>query len=93
MSRDQRTRVKHLEASLSEKEVRNLLSILCERLGFCLAPDKQLQLSLSPPTDIDQFTRAVFVAEGLDPLTSSSDLYQQVRECVTRAFVKHSHDA
>lgn len=93
MGRDQRTRIKHIEALLTDKEVRDLLSVLCERLGFCLAPDKRLHLASSPPTDIDEFARAVFVAEGLDPLTSSSDLYHQVRALVARAFAKHGHAA
>jgi hypothetical protein len=89
MGRDQRTRTKHVTAVLSEREVQALLSKLCIDLGFCLVPTEQARLASAPPSDIDEFTRAVFIAEDLDPLTAESNLYHQVRELVARAFVDH----
>ena len=89
MSRDQRTRIKHVTVVLTHDEVMALLSKLCIRLGFCLPADKQLFLASAPPEDIDEFTQAVFVAEGLDPTTSERQLYNQVRQVVAHAFVKH----
>ena len=64
MSRQQRTRVKHIEALLEPDEVRGLLSRLCIKYGFCLSPIEIEKLAVSPPTDIDEFTEAALVAEG-----------------------------
>lgn len=93
MGRDQRIRTKHVSVVLSEKEVRDLLSVLCIRLGFCLSPSEQSRLATTPPSDIDRFSEAVFLAEGLDPLTSRSELYHQVRDLVADAFVRHGNGA
>jgi len=67
-------------------EVGWLLHELCVDLGFCLSPDDQAQLLDSPPSDVDAFTDAVLVAEGLDPLYGDRSLRQQVRERVARYF-------
>ncbi len=71
---------------LSAKEVAELLSCLCTRLGFCLRRDAEVRLAEDPPADVHQFTAAVFVAEGLDPLTADRRLYRQVTGMVTDAF-------
>jgi hypothetical protein len=46
--------------------VQRLLDELCAELGFCLSPRAQTRLLRSAPTDPDEFTEAVFAAEGLD---------------------------
>jgi hypothetical protein len=62
-----------------------LLDELCVDLGFCLPPDARGRLQDSPPRDVDAFTNAVFVAEGLDPRLDTR-LRRQVRERVVRHF-------
>jgi hypothetical protein len=83
------TRVKDIDALFGPQEVRAVPSELCIKLGFCLAPIEVERMSTSPPRGIDEFTGAVFVAEGLDPVTSDRRLFNQVRDLVARAFVDH----
>jgi len=71
---------------LSTEEAGVLLSILCTRLGFCLPPDAVERLTEDPPAGVDQFTAAVFVAEGLDPSTAERKIYRQVKAIVSDAF-------
>jgi hypothetical protein len=47
--------------------VQRLLDGLCDELGFCIPPRERARLLQSPPTDPDEFTDAVFAAQGLDP--------------------------
>jgi hypothetical protein len=65
--------------------VESLLDELCVDLGFCLPPDARVRLQDAPPRDVDAFTDAVFVAEGLDPRLDKR-LRRQVRERVVRHF-------
>ena len=76
--------------TLTASEVDNLLTKLCIDLGFCLPPNAVLRLRNSPPTDIDLFTDAVFIAEGLDPRFESKRLYAQVRAMVRDEFARAS---
>jgi len=62
-----------------------LLHELCVDLGFCLPPDDQLRLLEAPPDDVDEFTDAVMVAEGLEPIYGA-DLRLAVRARVARHF-------
>ncbi len=71
---------------LSTSEVRWLLEALCVRLGFCLPPEAVERLVGQPPTDADEFTDAVFSAEGLEPTTVDRKLYRQVKALVAKAF-------
>ena len=48
-------------------QVQQLLDELCADLGLCLPPCKQRRLREAPPLDVDAFTDAVLIAEGLDP--------------------------
>src|SRR5215510_11002358 len=73
-------------AMLSSEETMQLLYRLCIRLGFCLPPETQTRIAESPPQDIDDFTVAVFHAEGLDPDTEDRQLYCDVRTMVADAF-------
>jgi hypothetical protein len=65
--------------------VESLLHELCVDLGFCLPPEERVRLQDGPPRDVDAFTDAVFVAEGLDP-RGDKRLRRQVREKVVRHF-------
>ena len=71
---------------LSYEEAAWLLNDLCVRLGFCLPPKEIERLEANPPSDIDGFTRAVFVAEGMNPDTAERKIYRQVRHIVAAAF-------
>ncbi|MFE9575411.1 hypothetical protein ACFYO1_03425 [Nocardia sp. NPDC006044] len=66
-------------------DVATLLDNLCAELGFCLPPEEQSRLRVSPPADIDAFTDAVFVAEGMDP-HGDKRLRELVRQKVLHAF-------
>ena len=68
------------------EKIAALLDNLCMTLGFCLPPDVYSQLTAAPPTNVDDFTAAVFVAEGLDPVTAERHLYREVRALVADAF-------
>jgi len=68
-------------------DVQPLLDELCVDLGFCLPPAEQAKLCQAPPAGVDQFTDAVFDAEGLRP-DDHKDLRRRVRERVHRYFVK-----
>jgi hypothetical protein len=74
---------------LPPSDVIALLSKLCIGLGFCLPQEKQLSIASAAFNDIDEFTKAVFLAEGLDPTTSGRQLYRQVRQEVALAFVQY----
>jgi hypothetical protein len=88
MSRQQRVRVKHIKALLEPAEVRGLLSRLCIEYGFCMPPIEIEKLAVSPPMDIDEFTRAALAAEGYG-FTKSDPLCNKARELVAQAFIDH----
>ena len=71
---------------LTESAAHKLLWDLCVKLGFCLSPAEQTRLKNDPPADVQSFTDAVFVAEGLDPILVNDVLYRQVKEMVVIAF-------
>ena len=71
--------------TLTTSEIEDLLTKLCVDLGFCLPPSAVLRFKNSPPPDIDSFTDAVFIAEGLDP-RSDRKLRAQVRAIVSDRF-------
>ncbi|QBS45582.1 hypothetical protein [Nocardia sp. CS682] len=66
-------------------DITALLDNLCVELGFCLPLDERSKLRASSPTDVDSFTDAVFVGEGMDPYEDKS-LRELVRQKVMRAF-------
>ena len=72
-------------------DVRGLLTELCVDLGFCLPPEEGKQLEAAPPTNVDGFTDAVWIAEGMEPVSTDPRLQrlrEQVRERVARAFAE-----
>jgi hypothetical protein len=70
-------------------EIDKLLCKLCVDLGFCLPPDECDKLGSKPPSTPDAFTKAVFLAEGLDWNLASDNLFKKVRGYVAEAF-RHS---
>ena len=73
--------------TLTASEIDNLLTKLCVDLGFCLPPKAISRLQKTPSQDIDSFTDAVFIAEGLDPLVNPK-LRAQVRAIVRDEFAR-----
>lgn len=63
--------------------VQKLLDELCTDLGFCLPAKEQERLRRSPALEPDEFTDAVFIAEGLQP-GHYRHLRRQVRDRVER---------
>ena len=70
-----------------EASLQKLLDELCVVLGFCLPPHAQQRLrQTQPPFDLEEFTDAVFIAEGMDPQLNTT-LRRAVRETVERRLV------
>ncbi|MDX3226137.1 hypothetical protein [Streptomyces sp. ME19-01-6] len=69
---------------LSSDEVHALLYELCVDLGFCLPPQDIRRLREAPPADVDEFTDAVFTAEGMEPRGEDDWLRVRVRDVVER---------
>ena len=74
----------HVAVKRSPTEL--LLDRLCGELGFCLAATQYDRLVASPPASVREFTDAVFLAEGLDPLVADKQLRRQVLDRVTEHF-------
>ena len=74
------------ERTLTRHQVTSLLQILCMDLGFCLPANVAEKLESNPPRAVEEFTRVVFLAEGLDPALADRRLYDQVRRVVAGAF-------
>ncbi len=62
-----------------------MLEKLCVELGFCLSPLVRDQLAKAPPDDANEFARAVFTAEGLNPDAADRHLFRQVRDYIADA--------
>jgi hypothetical protein len=73
---------------LSSAHTRWLLHDLCVRLGFCLREDALARLEATPPETVSDFVAAVFLEEGLDPMTADRHLYRQVEAMVAEAFCR-----
>jgi hypothetical protein len=66
-------------------KIKWVLDDLCSRLGFCLPHDERARIEQNPPRDIEAFTDAIFVAEGMDPHDKSNrGLRQQVRKLIVK---------
>jgi hypothetical protein len=60
-----------------------LLYELCAKLGFCLRHEDWARLRERPPLEVDAFTDAVFMAEGMRPesdLHLRREVHKRVRE-------------
>ena len=78
---------------LKPAEVTLLLSELCKKLGFCLLLSEIERLSATPPSGVDAFADAVFLAEGMNPEMADRHLYRQVRAVVRDAFASSESSA
>ena len=76
----------NLDGEVNPHEIAALLDQLCVRLVFCLPNQEVDRLAASPPRTVEEFTNAVFVSEGLDPVTADRYLWNQVRDMVGQAF-------
>lgn len=83
---DESLRTDDDDRKLTESQVIPLLRTLCVELGFCFSADVAEKFETNPPRTIETFTRAVFDAEGLDPVLADRRLYAQVRKVVATAF-------
>jgi hypothetical protein len=82
------------QAMLSSAQTRWLVHDLCARLGFCLPAAAVERLETTPPETVSDFVAAIFVAEGLDPMTAERRLYRRVEAIVAEAFRRsESEDA
>ena len=61
-----------------------LLDELCVKLNLCLNPDARARISIAPPRNLDDFERAILIAEGMDPLSTDRRLRHDLRECIAR---------
>ncbi len=77
------------QTKLNVSEVTTLLGDLCVVLGFCLPPDESARLLETPPEEVNAFTDAVFLAEGMNPQHSDRRLYRQVQTMIADAFRLH----
>ena len=78
---------------MSPRQVELLLSELCVDLGFCLPIEAQARLLQDPGTDVDAFTDAVILAEGLDPDAGISlHLRRDMRARVLKHFKRAEGD-
>jgi len=75
------------QIKLNESQIEPLLWELCVKLGFCLDPAEQERLKESPPTNVEAFADAVFVAEGADP-NANPHIRKQVIACIAAHFAK-----
>lgn len=67
-------------------EVKRLLAALCVDFGFCLPATDRERLQSCLPATAQEFTRAVYEAEGLNPDACDSSLYRQVLKVVAAAY-------
>ena len=71
---------------LNESEFTDLMRHLCVDLGFCLSGDEAWKLETHQPRTVEEFTRAVYIAEGMDPDRSDRGVYRQVESVVAAAL-------
>jgi len=74
-----------MASPLDATRIERLLYELCVEQGFCLPPHEQTRLQNNPPKDVDAFTDAVLLAEGLNP-QYEKQLRRGVQDCVARHF-------
>ena len=77
---------------MSPAQVEALLYELCVVLGFCLPYEEGQKLMNDPPATTDEFTDAVFRAEGLDPHgTVGKRLRKDMKARVAKHFEAARH--
>lgn len=75
---------------LTSTDLSWLLKDLCVRHGFCLPPEAEQQLALNTPETPEDFTRAVFEAEGLKFEFADRAMRRLILSVVARAFANSS---
>jgi hypothetical protein len=75
---------------LNESEFTALMYDICVRLGFCLSGDEAWKLETHQPGTVVEFTRAVYIAEGMDPDGPDRGIYRQVESAVAAAFERQT---
>jgi hypothetical protein len=73
----------------SRDQIKSLLRDLCVTYGFCLSSKEKEKLINDPPNTVDEFTDAVYRAEGMNPSDSTprgQRLREKVRTCVAKTF-------
>jgi hypothetical protein len=71
---------------ITATEAEAVLGTLCVKYGFCLPPLWHARLIDCPPKSVAKFTDTVFHAEGLDPRTADSSMYNAMLAEVRAAF-------
>jgi hypothetical protein len=66
--------------------VTELLDDVCAS-GFCLSPAERAHLEADPPRNVDAFTAAILISEGLDPTLVHKDVRLVVRARVAQHVV------
>lgn len=69
-----------------------LLSELCLKLGYCLPPKDIVRLSVNPPGTVDDFTKAVFAAEGIE-YEGERQRWRSARDIVALHFSRWEEEA
>jgi hypothetical protein len=75
---------------LNESEFAALMHVLCVGLGFCLSGDGAWKLETHQARTVVEFTRAVYIAGGMDPDGSDRGIYRQVESAVAAAFERRA---
>jgi hypothetical protein len=78
---------------LSVRATGFLLSELCERFGLCLPPEDRRRLLDHAPAGPEEFTAAVFAAEGVVRAPSHRALYRDALALVERAYANDRRPA
>lgn len=86
--RDDELAPEPLEASA----IRELLGQLCMEDGFCLPPSSVEFLAQRPPPRVTDFVDAVFLLEGLDPLTAHTAVHRSVFSKVAAVYNRVGHE-
>lgn len=73
---------------ISQVQVERLLQDLCRDFGVCVRPDSLPQLMQELSTGIDEFTDAVFRAEGCDPFADVPLRHRRQVRAVIADFFK-----
>ena len=71
---------------LTPKQAYYVLETLCVRFGLCIPPEDCRKIEDNPPRTVDEFVRAVFVVEGLDP---DHPAHRDLRRASHEAVAKH----
>ena len=76
-----------MRTMMSRNQIEALLTELCSDLGFCLSLEARMRLTSELPLDVEAFTDAVILEEGLDPNSGISlHLLRDIRSRVAKHY-------